>query len=183
MNIKTTTDNSGDKRERLKLMREHQQPLLDAIGESNAFYVPKMAYKPTGKNDIHVSFFPSEVNRQCDIFLEFSGRDYIPEDPLRRLFKWRFNPHFDEEYEKTEANESGQFRYLVPVSELVLVQDPRSVTKEKVKVEETPTIEFDLMDPESDAPFDQLTIRDLTAILLKKPVSNKQWLNKLITDK
>jgi hypothetical protein len=45
------------------------------------------------------------------------------------------------------------------------------------------SIDFDLMNPDTDAPFDQLTVRDLAAILLKKPVSNKQWLNKLITDK
>jgi hypothetical protein len=43
-------------------------------------------------------------------------------------------------------------------------------------------MEFDLIDPDIDAQFEQLTIRDLAAILLKKPVSNKKWLNKLITD-
>ena len=44
-------------------------------------------------------------------------------------------------------------------------------------------MDFDLMDPNTDAPFDQLTIRDLAAILLKKPVSSKDWLNKLIQDR
>jgi hypothetical protein len=31
-----------------------------------------------------------------------------------------------------------------------------------------------------DAPLDQVTIRDLAAIMLKKPVSNKKWLNDII---
>jgi hypothetical protein len=42
-------------------------------------------------------------------------------------------------------------------------------------------MDFDeILDPNSDAPFDQLTIRDLAALLLKKPVSNKKWLNDLV---
>ena len=60
-----------------------------------------------------------------------------------------------------------------------------TVTKPSAKTNiETsePFMEFDLIDPDIDAQFEQLTIRDLAAILLKKPVSNKKWLNKLITD-
>ena len=41
--------------------------------------------------------------------------------------------------------------------------------------------DFDeLMDPDNDAPLNQITIRDLAAIMLKKPVSQKEWLNNLI---
>ena len=41
--------------------------------------------------------------------------------------------------------------------------------------------DFDeIMDPNTDAPLSSLTIRDLAAIMLKKPVSQKKWLNDLI---
>jgi len=36
------------------------------------------------------------------------------------------------------------------------------------------------MDPDQDCPIDQMNIRDLAAILLKKPVSKKKWLNDLV---
>ena len=180
MSIKTTAT-PEERRERLKKLREHQQPLLDAIGAPDAYYIPKMAYRPIGKSEIYVSFFPSELSRGVDVYTEFASRDYIPEDLERRLYRWDYNPHYDEEYEKTEPTDSGQFRYLVPVSELILIKYPEKVeTPKSTKIQTT--MNFDLMDPNTDAPFDQLTIRDLAAILLKKPVSNKDWLNKLIQD-
>lgn len=178
MSIKTTAT-PEEKRERLKKLREHQQPLLNAIGAPDAYYIPKMAYRPIGKSEIYVSFFPSELSRGVDVYTEFASRDYIPEDLERRLYRWDYNPHYDEEYEKTEPTDSGQFRYLVPVSELILIKHPEKVETPKIQTK----MSFDLMDPNTDAPFDQLTIRDLAAILLKKPVSNKDWLNKLIQDK
>lgn len=180
-NVDTNVNKPDDKRERIKAMREYQQSLLDAIGESDAYFIPKMAYRPIGKSEICISFFPNELARGVDIYTEFSSRDYIPEDPQRRLFKLRYNAHFEEEYDKTDPDSiSGQFRYLVPVSELIVIT-PKVIEKVIEKVKEK-SVEFDLMDPDTDAPLDQLTVRDLAAILLKKPVSSKQWLNKLITD-
>jgi hypothetical protein len=42
-------------------------------------------------------------------------------------------------------------------------------------------MDFDeILDPAQDAPVDQLTIRDLAAILWKKPISSKKWLNDLM---
>ena len=38
-----------------------------------------------------------------------------------------------------------------------------------------------LPDANLDLPISDLTIRDLAAILLKKPVSTKLWLNEIIT--
>ena len=35
-------------------------------------------------------------------------------------------------------------------------------------------------DPSTDPPLNEMTIRDLAAIMLKKPVSNKKWLNDII---
>jgi len=174
----STTEKPEDKREKLRKLREFHQPALDSIGESNAIFIPKMAYKPYGKTEVHISFFPSEISRGEDLFVEFTSRDLVPEDPDRRLYRWRFNPHFEEEYEKTEPTAStGHIRYLIPVEELEIIKSYNTEEQPKPKEAE---ISFDLPDATTDLPIDQLTIRDLASILLASPVSHKQWLNEII---
>lgn len=173
----STIDKPEDKREKLKSLRMHHQSLLDALDVSNAVFIPKMAYRPYGKTEVHISFFLNEINKGEDVYVEFTSRDLVPEDPERKLYKWRFNPHFQEEYEITEPNpQTGHVRYLVPVSELQIVTMPENIAEELVE-----TKQFVIEDPNNDSPIEQLTIRDLAAILLKKPVSHKVWLNELIT--
>lgn len=173
----STTDKPEDKREKLKKLREFHQVALTESGATDGLFIPKMAYRPYGKTELHIAFFASEISKGEDVYLEFTSKDLVPEDPERRLYKWRFNPHFEEEYEKTEPNPTtGHVRYLVPVDELTIIKTQK---KEEDVVEEA-EIELELIDPSTDQPFDQLTIRDLAAILLKKPVSQKKWLNEII---
>lgn len=168
----STIDKPEDKREKLRKLREFHQPVLDRIGEPDALFIPKMAYRPYGKQDLHIGFFASELQKGEDIYVEFTSKDLTPEDPARRLYKWMHNPHFAEEYDTTEPTAgTGHVRYLVPVDELILI---------KVQHEEEETNDFDLPDANEDLPMDQMTIRDLAAILLKQPVSKKKWLNDLI---
>jgi hypothetical protein len=72
-------------------------------------------------------------------------------------------------------------RYLIPVSELIKVTaEPKKTEPTKTEVEGL-FPDFDgIMDADLDAPLSSLTVRDLAAILLQKPVSNKKWLNDLI---
>jgi hypothetical protein len=100
------------------------------------------------------------------------------EDPTRTLYKWKFNSFWSEEYEEVESDKPEiSERYLIPVSELVKVSTPEKTVAPK-------QLEFngfdEIMNTDQDAPLDQLTIRDLAAIMLKKPVSQKKWLNDLI---
>lgn len=167
----STVDKPEDKREKLKKLREFHQSTLDKLGASDALFIPKMAYRPYGKTDLHCGFFASELQKGEDIFTEFVSKDLVPEDPARRLYRWKHNPHFAEEYDTTEPTAgTGHVRYLIPVEELTMI---------KVEEDES-TSDFDLPDPNQDLPIDQMTIRDLAAILLKQPVSQKKWLNELI---
>ena len=109
-----------------------------------------------------------------NVYTEFISSEYIPEDPKRTLYKWVFNPHWRTEYDIIEATESIQERYMIPVAELRIVQQP--VAQKEIKLQQ-----LDL--GPTDEPFNMLTIRDLAAIMLKKPVSNKQWLNEIIKSK
>jgi hypothetical protein len=177
----STTDKPEDKREKLRKLREFHQETFNQLDVPNAVFVPKMAYRPYGKTELHIGFFASEISKGEDVYVEFCSRENDPEDPLRRLYKWRFNPHFEEEYEKTEPNGiTGNVRYLVPVDELSVVKIHEEV-KSGISTNNT-ILDFDsLPDPDNDLPFDQMTMRDFAAIMLKKPVSNKKWLNDLIT--
>ena len=127
-----------------------------------------------------MGFFKSELSKGEDIYTEYVSIALESEDPTRTLYKWSYNSFYDEEYETTDANANGHVRYLIPVSELIKIKPE---TKTETKSTETQGLfpDFDdLMDSDLDAPLSSLTVRDLAAILLSKPVSNKKWLNDLI---
>lgn len=167
--------NRKEKTESLFREHEYKFQLLDI---DNPLFIPKCAYKPYGGSDLVLGFFPSELKKGVDIYTEFTSIDLEPEDPKRTLYKWRYNPHYADEYETTEPNTQGHVRYLIPVDELVKIE---------IKQEETLAPEakifpdFDeIMDPNADASLSSMTITDFAAIMWKKPVSQKQWLNELI---
>lgn len=177
MSIKTS-EKPLDRRARTLELREFHQETFDALGIPDAFYVPTMAYKPVGKESKHFSLFPSQLKKKEDIYVEFVSKEMECEDPTRTLYKWKFNPFWSEEYEEVASDKPEvSERYLVPVAELIKITAPEKQNVAK-------QIEFtgfdEIMDPDMDAPLDQLTVRDLAAIMLKKPVSQKKWLNELL---
>lgn len=161
-----------ERKQKIAELRKKHQPVFDSLGEPDALFYPKLAYRPEGKDDPHMAFFVSELRRGMDIYTEFVGAKCDSEDPDRTLWKWNYNPHWQEEYENTEMSDNGAVRYLVPVAELVKVKVAKN---EKVNTQ----LSFDSFDVE-DMPLSELTARDLIAILHKMPVSTKPWLNNLL---
>ena len=106
-------------------LREEHEDYFQTEGKINALYIPKMAYRPTGKDDLHVSFFPSELEKSEDIYTEFVSIDYESEDPKRTLYLHRYNPHWKDEYEMITSS-SGFQRHIIPVSELKVINDVTS---------------------------------------------------------
>lgn len=104
-----------------KLREEHEDYFLKT-GITNALYIPKMAYRPGGKDELHVSFFPSELEKNKDVYTEFVSIDYDTEDPKRTLYLIKHNPHWKEEYELIKSS-SGFERHTIPVSELKVIND------------------------------------------------------------
>lgn len=174
MSISTKTEMTS--KEKIAVLREKHQFIFDALEIPNALFYPKMAYRPYGKDELYVSFFANELKREGDIYTEFVSRDYVSEDSNRTLWMWRYNPHWEEEYETTEPNDLGHVRYLVPVSELIKVNIP----KEKLPPDPFESFGKDLVD---DASIDEMTIRDFATIMTGRPLSTKSWLNNLITGK
>lgn len=171
-----------ERKKRIQELYEYQMEKFMQEGVSEPLFIPKMAYKPAMKDEKHVTFFASELERAeyydvpKNVYTEFISSEYIPEDPKRTLYKWVFNPHWRTEYDIIEATESIQERYMIPVAELRIVQQPVAQTPKEIKL---PSLDLG----PTDEPFNMLTIRDLAAIMLKKPVSNKQWLNEIIKSK
>ena len=118
----------------LELRKEHQS-YFEKSNNKNALYIPKMAYRPSGKDELHVSFFPSELQKGRDIYTEFVSIEYDSEDPKRTLYLLKNNAHWEEEYEKVTSS-SGFERHIVPVSELKVMNDitDRSKVKETVNI-------------------------------------------------
>jgi hypothetical protein len=189
---KLTTAERREKTE--ELIKEHLWK-FQIIEEEAPLYIPKSAYVPREKTEKYVSFFPSELLKQKDIYTEFVSYDLTPEDATRTLYRLRCNPYFDEEYEKTEGE---NFRYLIPVKELekIEIKNPESdnlendfpdfTTTKQISLtedlfpEETESITKNEDKNEVDELLTSMTIRDFAAIMWKSPVSNKEWLNQLI---
>jgi hypothetical protein len=180
---------SAERREKTEQLLQEHKWIFDILKEEEPLFIPKSAYIPRGKNEHFVSFFPSELIRKQDIYTEFVSYDLVPEDPNRTLYKLKANPFYDEEYEKTD---DANFRYLVPVKELekIVISNPEAdnefseldeiITLKKPEAEAKPKI--NLSEDVSDIPLSEISVRDFAAIMLKKPISNKEWLNKLIKD-
>lgn len=190
-NGKLTTAERREKTE--ELIKEHLWK-FQILDEEAPLYIPKSAYVPREKTEKFISFFPSELIKQKDIYTEFVSFDLTPEDPKRTLYRFRYNPYFDEEYEKTEGE---NFRYLIPVRELEVIE----IKNPEVNEFESEFPDFtigtqisltgELFPDESesltkneetneDELMKNMTIRDFAAIMWKSPVSKKEWLNELI---
>lgn len=189
------------------------------LGLADPSFLIKTAFYQKGKFGRQVLFFESELAKGEDLYVEFYDnvevngvKDVVPMLEDRQLFKYKYNPYFQEEYEKKEgisAKGEPYLSYTVPVSELTAIMtDGSEITYnlyEKRKAEKeaelpklqnklsvfpdfeqefTPQVEEKVeVQSVEDAPFSELTIRDLAAIMLMKPVSNKKWLNDLVNTK
>lgn len=165
-----------DKREKIKKLFEHHTSIFKKLKIDKPQYIPKMAYYDRGLGETVISFFESEMNGE-DVYTEFISRDCDSEDESRTLYLWKYNPHFKSEYKTTAPHPTtGDVRYLIPVSELIVVEE---LIKDLVEDED----EFltDIPNPDLDLPMDQMTLRDYACIQLKVASSFKPWLNEIIS--
>ena len=116
----------------LELKKEHEPYFNKTRSGYDAVYIPKMAYRPTGKDDLHISFFPSELEKNSEIYTEFVSIEYDSEDPKRTLYLYEYNKNWKDDYELVTSN-SGFQRHIVPVSELKVIND---VTDRNTAIEE-----------------------------------------------
>lgn len=180
MALETKETKPEDRKAKIVHLREKHQPIFDQLKTPDASFIPKFAYLPkTGANEKVIAFFPSEINKGHDVYTEFVSVDYEPEDAERRLWRWKYNPQFDTEYEKTQPHHvTGHVRYLIPVNELVHVS--LDTKPKETPVQPQNELSFPLPDPDQDCGMDQMTLRDYAAIHLRSAQSHKPWLNIMI---
>jgi len=145
--INTKSITPQERKEKIAKLRKEHQSYFNSNGLSKALFIPKMAYRPSGKDELYISFFPSELENECNIYTEFVSIIYESEDLKRTLYLHKYNPHWKNEYELVESK-SGFQRHLIPVSELKIINDvvtksqQQKQQKEKItmldKLEETP---------------------------------------------
>jgi len=123
-----------ERKAKIAKLKEQHENYFQKIGNINAVYIPKMAYRPPGKDELYVSFFPSELQKNTDIYTEFVSIEYDSEDPLRTLYFHKHNPHWKEEYELVTSS-SGFERHLIPVSELTIVKDLNTKSSKEEEME------------------------------------------------
>lgn len=111
-----------ERKQRTSTLREEHDDYFQTVGNLNVLFLPKMAYRPSGKDELHVTFFPSELEKEKDIYTEFVSSDYVSEDPKRTLYLVKHNPHWKTEYELVTSN-SGFVRHMIPVNELQVIND------------------------------------------------------------
>tara|TARA_R110002020_G_scaffold335596_1_gene550764 strand:+ start:6273 stop:6791 length:519 start_codon:yes stop_codon:yes gene_type:complete len=112
-----------------ELRKEHEEYFKEkGFTYSDVLYIPKMAYRPTGKDELYVSFFPSELKKERDIYTEFVSIDYDSEDSLRTLYLLPYNSNWEKDWEIIESS-SGFQRHMVPVSDLTIIKDINSSKK------------------------------------------------------
>lgn len=185
-----STETTDEKRTRLKEMLGFHKGTFDSLGITNPLFIPKLSYRPKEitSTEPHIAYFASEVAKGQDIYTEFANSDNIPQDSERRLYKWRYNPNYKEEYHSIETN--GIVRYFIPTAELILIKTNSPEILVQEHVDKSPQVKIDFLKQlddtspvkKDDIPLSEATLRDLAAILLKTPVSNKEWLNNIIKE-
>jgi hypothetical protein len=163
---KQTPITADERKVRVQRLFEHHKPVFDALRIDTPYFFPKIPWTTVGMSEQGVGMYESEL-RKGDTYVELIDQQYNPIDQERKLYKVRQNPHVEEYIE-------NMGRYMVPLSELIEVKMPLSTRNV------APAADFFDTEIDNDALIDRMTVRDFAAIMLRKPVSQKAWLNKLI---
>ena len=140
-------------------------------------YIPKMAYRPPGKDEKHISFFPSELQKGEDIYTEFVSIEYESEDPKRTLYFLKHNPHWAEEYELV-TSKSGHERHIIPIGELKVINDINSRSNVKMQTLEEAVTTLTTRDIKIKNPESERDIVDVLKGIEKALLSINQKLSK-----
>jgi hypothetical protein len=184
----------NEKRTRMQEIYDFHASQIDALaGLINrpiyAFFT-KVPFMNNGKRV--VGLFQSELEQDRDLYFELTTKNIVPIEEDRCLYRLRYSADIKSRF---STSPDGQ-RHLVPVEEMervwcigqVISKAPQSFQSKEVQKPviagqvKTPVADFTLdLDDTEDLKIDRMTVRDLIAILTKKPVSTKEWLNKLVT--
>jgi len=166
-----------DDTQKRDLVRRERRNYHKAWLESNNIKLTDFTVKMCwNRNGVMVlGLFEDEGNRQPNgTYCELSDTTHELTEP-GKIYWIRPNPHFRTELEKSDSGKA----YFLPVDELIVAYDPEKDKAIEKEIEEL-TKKHKVIEEGQDEHFNKMTIRDLAALLLRKPVSNKSWLNDVI---
>lgn len=169
MGLSTKGSNVGlTKKDKIAELKKKHQEIFDKLGIVDPHYIPKMFFG----TPLSMPLFKSELKDGKDVYTEKVSKSFVSEDETRTLYKWKHNPNWARDYPTKPLSHGEGHMYLIPFTELEAI----------VEKKKEPAYDFGITDPDEiqDLPIDQLTIRDLAAILTGKPVSLKPWLNEIM---
>jgi hypothetical protein len=166
-----------DRQEAQAFYLQKHAAYLDSIKARKNQFVVKTKYPSKAlAGQECISLFPFELNKTEDIYIQLTDFDFNSTDD--RLFAYKHNKHWEEEYTQNQWMEKSQvYTYNVPLELLQPVEEAPAKKKEAQK-----SFEFnaEFIDTDADAMMSQMTMRDFIAIMSQKPVSKKTWLNDVI---
>jgi len=178
-----TAPRKMDRQEAISSLKRKHEDYFRSQGISNPYFTLKYPYVPKNRDNgvMVVGMFPSEIKKGDDVYIELTDLNNIPVHATPVLYKLRYNPWHQEEFEMISDPSKGSSseRYLVPVSELELVSGNPDTGFSKPDPLPKPSTFIKEIECE-DCHQSELTARDWACIHLATPQSNKKWLNKLI---
>jgi len=202
----TTEERKQKKKELYAIFKAY----WDAQGISNPYFVPKPIRKEgNGQQYLAAAFFENEldiISKKGEVYImNVDYRDMSPMDSDYKLYKWKYNPYWNdpsEGYERIDiVSKAGDkfTKYAVPMDEFDLVGqgvehwmsfskqqelplfDMSGISDVKPKHEPISTATaFDAPDEGMDTKLSNLTARDLYALVHRKPVSSVPDINAFI---
>jgi hypothetical protein len=163
------------------------------------WFLPKDRSIPSIPNNERViGMFPNECQKGHDLYMELYDMEKNPLEG-RTLYKWKYNPHFAEELPEYYNDKMGQMSYIVPVSELTVIDtqnvlinnvgnafddfedvpkrlSTKQLSKAPTVVPEVSHISTSIMDKS----LCDLSVRELFAIVNRKPMSGNSELDNYI---
>lgn len=187
--------------EALEACRSYQQPLLGLLGvKSSAQFVIKSAFMSHEVGMRVVGLFKDDLALKRDLYLEIIGRDWKPADDARTLYRWKYNPHAAEEYHQTtigsylvpfdeleainpiEATEFGSQSMFAAEEDLAVAAPPRLSTRNLTTAKPALVRENFQRAQLLDRKVSDLTLRELIALVHKRPTGTSPELDKLISE-
>lgn len=171
------------------------KPFFESIGEMNPMFKSKLAYNSKEFNEGKVPgvrFFESELNSKESVYIECVDWDRNYYDPMNRtLYRLPIDPHWKGDPDKyVRSGNPKHTTYAVRLSDLEIV-NKTSITETSPRITSIPSTPVVEMNEEEeftemylgadDNHLSSMTMRDQYCITHNVPLSNKPWLNDLIT--
>lgn len=171
------------KKEQFAVYKQDHAEEFKRLGVEEPYFAPKQFWNNYAAKKVTIGIFDNEFERGVDIYLEQvdqAASIVLDVNGVRTLFKLPYNKFYKTEYPINQKmlNDHGLTVYDVEIEELVDCSEIVSAVKNTTDV-----MEFDIPDPDADAPFEAMTLRDYASIHLCVPNSHKAWLNEIIKSK